>query len=292
MPKPLISVGALIDRSWDTYRAAFAEFVSISGLLLSVVLLNVLALSFYPLASTIVSGASYTPWETAGMMLFWAANTLVAPLIALFTVLAMSRLASARLQGKNMGVKAALASGKERFWGGLVTVALLAVVLMGALALAIVPGAAASLLAVRLDAAWLMLLANLVTLASMIAAAVLAVRWIVRYAFSVYAAGIEGVRGKAALHASEAATRGRFWSVLLRLAVPNVVFLSAGVLLSAVLSVVAGVAVSAAAGLNTDVYLRLLSITDSVFPAVAAMLVNPLIVIANTIVYRDLKGEG
>ena len=46
MPKPLLSVGELIDQSWDVFRSRMSELLSISGWLLVTAILFAIALAF------------------------------------------------------------------------------------------------------------------------------------------------------------------------------------------------------------------------------------------------------
>jgi hypothetical protein len=45
-------------------------------------------------------------------------------------------------------------------------------------------------------------------------------------------------------------------------------------------------------GLNLDLQLRIKTIIESVFPIIIAALINPLIINADVILYRALKGEA
>lgn len=292
MPKPLVSLGQLIDRSWELYRRHWADFLSVSGLLLTVALLNVVALSLYPFASQLFSSAPLTASQAVGVVLFWAANSLLAPALGLYTLLAMARIANARLAGKALGAKESLRDSRKLFWPAVLVSLLVALYFAAALLVGMVPALLSYLLALAITHPLVSLLGALLSLAGVLAAGALTARWAVDFAFALYALACDGARGREALRASREAVRGRFWGVLLRLVVPSLVFIAVGVLFAVVLSVVAGLAVSAAAGLNLDVYLRLVSITDSVFPALAAVLINPLVVIATVILYRDLKGEA
>ena len=290
MPK-LVSIGEIIDRSWESYRSSFVDFMSVSGWMLVVALLDVIALAFYPTATKLVSGAPLTALEGAGTALFWIANAVVAPVLGVWTFLAMARLADAKLSGRRLDVKTALRDAWKSFWGAALVSVLVFLVMLGALAIGIVPGMILTVIATATKLGALTALANVLLVAGVVVAAVLTVRWAVAYAFSTYAFAIDGARAKAALTASRSLVTGRFWPVLVRILIPNAVFIVVGIVVGAVLAVVAGMAVSAAAGLNADVQVRLVTITHSIFPAVAAVLVNPAIVLANVIVYRSLKGQ-
>ena len=82
---------------------------------------------------------------------------------------------------------------------------------------------------------------------------------------------------------------GRFWGVLIRLAIPKIVFVLVGVLLMALLQFVYSGVSNAFAGLSLDVQLRIGTVFGSVLSTVVAAFLNPLIVAADLMLYQSLK---
>jgi len=57
---PLISVGQLIDHSWEHFRKHFVEVMSISCLLFIPTIFGIISLAIYPNASTLLSERALT----------------------------------------------------------------------------------------------------------------------------------------------------------------------------------------------------------------------------------------
>jgi len=284
-----LSLGTIIDHAWETYHKRFAELMSISGWLLLVAILEVTSLLLYPYVTQLAATSSpYTFWESFGVVLFTITNTLIAPVIGVWVYIALVRFA--RTQDDHpISTGKALKEGWKWFlphcWIGILMVALLLVgILIGFL-----PAMIVGSLTFIWDSAFFILFLNLFAFAGIFAAFILDFRWSVHYLLAPYALLLDGVRGKAALHESRRLVIGRFWYAFARLVIPKLIFVIAGVVLMWILAFAAQLVISAMVGLNVDLYLRLQSITGGLLSLVIAVLINPLIVLADVIVYRHLK---
>ena len=89
---PLISVGQLIDHSWEHFRKHFVEVMSISCLLFIPTIFGIISLAIYPNASTLLSERALTQSETFAVAL-WLINTgLITPIVGIFVFIGLVRL--------------------------------------------------------------------------------------------------------------------------------------------------------------------------------------------------------
>jgi hypothetical protein len=286
---PLIAVGDLIDRSWEHYRKEFRDLIAVSGWILLVALMDVTALAIYPSASKIIGDSALSTQETLGVGLYAFANWMLAPIIGLWTFVALVRLVRSQLSGESNGLAAAARDGVRMFFPALLVSALVILVLFGAVAAGFAPALALTIAASYVQNNALAVLAGLSLIVGTIVAIVLGLSWSVRSYFAPYALLMDGKRGRASVSASRAMVNGRFWPVLIRLVVPKLVFIMLGILAASVVSFVYSLATGAFAGMNLDVQLRLSTISTSVLSALAAALLNPLIVTADVMLYQSMK---
>jgi len=285
----LIAVGDLIDRSWEHYRREFMDLISVSGWILLVALVNVIALAIYPSASKIIGVATLTPAESFGVGLYAFANWVLAPIVGLWVFIVLVRLVRGQLSGRSGGVREAMMDGTRYFFPTLLVSLLIFLIMAGVLAIGFGPSILLSLAASAASSNALSVLASVSLIVGTMIAIVLGFRWSVRYYFAPYALLIDDVRGTPALPASRSLAEGQFWNVLIRLVVPKLVFILLGILAMAVVAFVFSLATGVLAGLNLDVQLRLSTISTSVLSTVAAALLNPLIVTADVLLYQSLK---
>lgn len=288
MPK-LLSAGQLIDRSWEHYRAYFFDLLSISAWLLLKAIVDIIALALYPTATVLATSAALTLTEQIGTVLLLLSSVVVAPLAGVWVLGSLGRLVSAQLRTGRGDVKVAMREGTKIFLPLIFVSILMVIVLGAALLIGFGPAVLLAFIATTMKNGFLLILSNLLLIAGIFLATILSFLWTVRFSMAPYALITDNVRGKAALFKSQTLVRGRFWSVLARYALPKIFFVVVSLVLLAFVSYVAGMVVSAAAGLNLDVQLRLVSITTAVFPTIVAALVNPLLIVADLILYRNLS---
>lgn len=286
---PLLTIGELIDRSWDHYRRDFVDLMSVSGWILLAAIFNVVALALYPSASKIIGTAGLTGVESAGVVLYAFSNWIVTPIIGLWVFATLVRLVRAQLSGRRASVREAMMDGKRLFVPLFVVSALVFALMACVVLIGFGPAALLSILAAAANSSVLTIAASASMVIGVIAAIVLGFRWSVHYYFAPFALLVDDVRGKASLTASRKLVEGRFWGVLLRLGVPKIVFILLGALAMALVTFVLSLATSTLTGLNLDVQLRLATISASVLSTIVAVLLNPIIIIADLMLYQSLK---
>lgn len=290
MPK-LISIGRLIDESWEVYKAHFQDFLSISSWLLLLAILYVLSLALYPSASTLWFSNELLTSENIGVFLFVFTNYVIAPLLGLWVVIALARQARTFLQGRTITPKRAHEETKPLFIPTLIVSLMVSFLLVVAILIGLGPSILLAGIGTLVNSITLVGIGNMLIIVGLLVAIVLLFKWMVEYYLSPIATIVDGIFGKKALIQSRQLTRGRFWSVFLRLLIPKLVFIIFGVFLMLIIAYVMEIFLDVVSGLNLDLELRIKTIVESVFPIVIAALINPLIIIADVMLYRALKGE-
>jgi len=290
MPK-LISIGRIIDESWELYRARFSEFMSVASWLLLLAILYILSLALYPSASTLWFSNDLSVSENIGILLFVFTNYIVAPLLGLWVLIALSRLTRGYLQGKSISIKRSHEETKPLFFPTLVVSLMVAFLLVIAILIGFGPSIVLASLGALFNNVTLVEIGDILLLVGIFVALVLSFKWMVEYYFSPIATIIDGVQGKKALIQSRKLIQGRFWGTFLRLVVPKLVFIIFGIFLMLIVAYVTEILLDAASGFNLDLQLRIKTIVESTFPILIAVLINPLIINADILLYRALKGE-
>ena len=110
----LITIGELIDRSWEHYHKEFASLMSVSGWILIVAAFNVATLALYPAASRLMAvNATLTKPEAVGVAMYAFSNWILAPLLGIVIFIALIRLIRGQLSGKKGSMRAIVADTKR-----------------------------------------------------------------------------------------------------------------------------------------------------------------------------------
>ena len=267
---PILTIGELIDRSWEHYRREFVDLMSVSGWILVVAIVNIIALAAYPSASTLLGDTALTSMEAFGVGLYAFANWILAPLIGLWVFIVLVRLVRSQLSGRRGAVREAMADGTHLFFPTMLVSALVLLIMAGTVVIAFGPSALLSLAGTVMGTEILFVLASVALIIGVITAILLGFRWSVRYYFAPFALLIDDIRGRSTLPASRAITEGRFLEVLLRLVVPKLVFILLGIMATAVVIFIFSLATGIVSGLNFDVQLRLSTISTTVLSSAKA----------------------
>ncbi len=280
----LIGIGALIDRSWDHYRAHLPMLLKITAWMLIVAAINVVAILLYPLRTGeigVLTGA-----EQFGEILLLLNNTVVAIVIGTWVVNALIEAIRTQMNGERATLPAITKTAKRLFWPQLwvrIMVSIVYVVALlapfGVFWLATNVGSAAL-------PSWLLFFLLFLSLLLFLIPIALAVI----LAFPSFAVVIDGKRGWAAIKESAARVRGRFWAVTARLLIPKLLyfglFFVAQFLLVLLIRVIAFGLLSSEDSLMA-VRVEWLALATSY--AVLFIFLNPILFITDTLVYLGLK---
>ena len=290
MPR-LISVSELIDRSWEQYRAAFADCLSITAWLLVPGLLLVIALLFYPTADTLLLGSNFSRLQNTGVILYLITHSLLLPLVALWAYAALVRLGNAiSLRGKGEPRK-----HMREAWNLFpfvlgATVLYSLIVILGYVG-PLIPGFGLSILTTgRYDATWMVFLRNALVVIGVFTSAVLAVRWFGLFQFGPVAVASGDVPARGSLGMSAKLVRGRFWNVMFRAIVPKVLFFMLGTIALWIASSLINIGVSLSAIHAPFVALRIGTLAFSLISWIGIpIFLTPLLAFVDVNLYRSLK---
>ncbi len=291
MPSPIISIGRLIDETWDIYKLRFNELMSLSSWLLLLAILFSLSLSLYPSASTLWLSNELSWSEYVGVILFAITNYFIAPLLGIWVLIALSRLVHMHIKGKPCNVKKAVAEVMPRFFPTIIVSVMVGLLLIVTLVIGFGPTLILATLGTLLQSPTLIIVGNIVLAIGVFVSFCLAFKWMIQYMLAPYTTIIDGLTDKKALSATQQLVKGRFWGVVLRLAIPKMVFLFIGIVLMGIVTYATSFLLSVVSGLNMDLQLRLTTLIEWVIPVVIAVLINPLLIIADLLLYTSLKGE-
>jgi hypothetical protein len=287
--KSLISVGQLIDQSWEVFRGRTIELLSVSGWILITAILHVIALSFYPSATKLVLGGNLSTIEFTGVVLFAINTFIVSPIITFWVYTSLTRMTRAYLSRINTNHSIAMKEGRCVFIPAAVTTFMIFLMLILAMVIGFAPPAIIAGIGAWLSISSLVVIGNLLLIFGILLALYLSVQWMVYYFFAPIATINDGKRGRQALEASRRLIAGNFWGVLMRIVVPKLVFLSFGVFIMAIISYISLFFIEASGGLNLDLQLRLITMTNTIIPIVIVVLINPFFIISDVLLYQSLK---
>lgn len=289
MPK-LISIGELIDETWEMFRSRFVEFLSISGWLILTAILYAIALGFYPAASKLQLGTALSGTETFGVILFSLTTFVVTPIVSFWIYTSITRAIGMHMANKKIDPKKAMREGKTVFLPALLTSLMVVLTVLLAIVIGFGPPVVLATLGSLTDISLFVVLANILLLLGIFASLFLSIKWTVYYLLSPLFTILDGVKGKAALEASRKLIEGRFWSVLGRVTVPKLVFVIFGAFAMYVISYVAAIIIDFSSGISLDIQLRIATMLQTIIPIVIAALINPLILISDVLLLRSLQG--
>ncbi|MBI4435744.1 hypothetical protein HY630_03665 [Candidatus Uhrbacteria bacterium] len=289
MPKPLLSVGELIDQSWDVFRSRMSELLSISGWVLATAILFAIALAFYPTASKLSLGADLTGLETVGVLLFSFTSLVVTPILSFWIYIALTKAVGAHFDHKTVNPKAIMHNVRTLFFPTLLTSVMVILVVLLAIVIGLAPAAVLATLGVLTVFGPFIIIANLLLIAGLFFAVFLSIKWVVYYFMAPYLTMLDGTPAKLALATSRQLIAGRFWAVLIRVVVPKLVFVIFGVFAMSIIAYVVSILIDFSAGLNVDIQLRISTMTTTIVPILIAVLINPLVIISDILLLRSLR---
>ena len=286
----MISIGQIIDQSWHIYKNNFGPFISVAGWLLISAAINVVALSLHAPASSLLTERALTTSENIGAVLLLLNNFIITPLIGIWVVAVLVRLIKAVSDKKRSTLKMITKEGTKLFWP-LVIVSLLYSLVLFATLLFLVPGffflfAGAG---ISLVGGTISMIGTLLLIIGIVLATIFIFIWGVRFFLSSFALLVDNFRGRDALRESYRLVQGRFWEVFFRLLIPKLLFLLLFGIILYVFINIGNVFAAGVSGLNIDLHVRLNTIVTSSLIAIITILVNPLIYIADYLIYKDLR---
>ncbi|MCX6715263.1 MAG: hypothetical protein NTX72_05640 [Candidatus Uhrbacteria bacterium] len=290
--KPLISIGDLIDQSWNKYRSSLPFFLQLSGWLILIAILNAVATLLYPNAGAIAYHTNFSFNEVTGVILYGFTNIILSPLLGFWVFVSLAIGAKSVLRGEQMSITSVMRETKRRYFPALAVTALVGLTLLLAQVITLGPSLLLGAVGFWMQNAWILGVANGLLIIGLIVSVILTSKWTLYYMMAPYAAILDRAKNKEALKKSRTLTEGKFWSVLARIVLPKLVFVLFGALIILLINLVLNTFIINATGLNLDVQQRIGELTASILPMLLAIFLNPLIFLSDVLLYQSLTEQS
>ena len=286
----LLSVGDLIDQSWNLYRAQFRAFMKLSGWMLIIAVLNIIALFLYPTAGALTYHSTLTTPELCGVILYAITDFLISPLLGLWIFISVTQAANAAASGQQIQPTSIFRGTKNRYFSALVVVVLVTCMIILAQLITLGPGILFELIGGWMQNAVVLAAAAILMIVGAFISCILTTKWILHFYMASYANVIDGAQKMDALTRSKNLIQGRFWNVLVRVVLPKFVFILFSIFFITFISLSIQIFLNGSSLLGTDLANRMSNLNDTVLPLLAAILINPLIILSDVILYKHLNG--
>lgn len=283
----LISIGEIIDRSWQHYTKNFVELVSVSAWILIVAVLNILSLWLYPQFTT-AAPHTLSVMEIIGVIVYLVTFLIVAPILSLWISNTLIKTIDREYNDKPAVLKLTAKEGWRAFFPRVLVGLQVLVVLIASLLFS-VPGVLVSAIAGGMHVPVLILFGSLLLLVGTILTSIFGLKWIIELSFAPYALLIDDQHGRDALRRSRSLVAGRWWATLWRVTIPQVVFFFGMLTLEVILVLILNVIVANIAGFNSSLATRLFTMGQNSVFVILMSLATPLLLTANYLVYQSLK---
>ncbi|HAL49851.1 MAG: hypothetical protein UU40_C0004G0031 [Candidatus Uhrbacteria bacterium GW2011_GWD2_41_121] len=225
----LISLGEVIDKSWDHYIDHFKQLMVISLWALIIPILMIVRILLAPdgelptLAAILESGGDILSWS--GVIFGTLVSLIAVPVITIWIYINLVKAVEGQSKNKTLDLKALRAFSWRNFFS-YIWVGLIKAVVTALPVLALIPGVIAIYFNISTDGGVFFGVAStLLMLAGVIIAFVLMVMFSIQLGFAGFERLLGDKRGFKAISGSRALIEGRFWQTLFRVIVAKFVFL-------------------------------------------------------------------
>lgn len=284
----LISIGQIIDQTWDHYHKNWRELISITAWLLLPAIVGVVASTMYPSATTMLAANNLSFIESSAVVVWFVNNSILTPIIGLLIFLMTIKMIHNQMEKSQVNFLSLAKSGWKLFLP-IVFVNLLVFLVLAAFWLLAIPGILFYIIGALTNISLINGLGTILMIAGVIAAAILSTEWLVYLIYSSMALAIENLHGKSALKRSKELIHGRFWPVLFRYIVPKLVFFLILVAAEWLVSYIIEVTIMSISGFNADLAAKLTYICITLSITIGAIIINPLITISDYLLFNSLR---
>ncbi len=277
-------IGALIDASWDHYRAQFGDLIRISAWFLIFVLLHIIAVSFYPIGADELNRKLFGS-EIFGVVLFLLNTLVIFPAISIWMVTSLIRSIDNHEKGKKTSMHKVSGEAWKLFFPQL-----LVRIIGGALytAAAVMPVAILYLISRGLGGI-LPFGASIALMFLALALFIVPLALLVYMAFVYYEFVLAKKRGWNAVKEGILRVKGHFWPVTLRLVTTKALYFLVLYLVQYLLIIVIGIAVLALTPADNELLaMRIDWMLLPVSYVILLIFINPLIFVTDYKIYREL----
>jgi hypothetical protein len=287
----LISIGQILDQTWDHYRTHFKTLMHVTLWFFLATILIIAGSFLAPFGASpeiLAEGVELSSSQMLGLVVMGVSGAIVAPVIGMWIFMTLIPLIRMQRNNKKINLHALGKESWKKFFSYLWIVILKTIATILPILL-IVPGMILLFTGATQTNASYSSVGIFLTFIGILAALVLII-WIgTLLHFSEYRFLVDGTKGIKALKESKALAKGRFWNVLFRIILPKLVFAIAVVAVHFVLAI--SLALIATQFLASDplTYVRVSGVLDQLISAGVAAVSTPLFVIADVLIYQSLR---
>ncbi|MBU4315315.1 hypothetical protein KJ673_02820 [Patescibacteria group bacterium] len=288
----LISIGQIIDKTTDHYIAHFKQLMLISLWALIIPLLVIIRIFWIPdgelvsLALAIENGASFISW--LGIIFGTLVALIVIPALTIWIYINLIKATDAQSKNKTIPLKTLRDYGWKNFFS-YIWVAFLKTIITVLPVLAIIPGLILIGLNIYTDGGAVFGgLSIIITFIGLVIAAIFSTMLTIELEFVAFARLLGEKKGMSAISGSRGLVKERFWSTLIRILVPKLIFGIIMVIILAVLGFADAFAGAALLALLKDFGSVIEMIIYTFLVSGVSILMTPLFIIPDYYLYDSL----
>lgn len=285
----LISIGKIIDITWDHYVNHFKTLMRITLWLFLISLISILSTIISPMdAAQLIQNGEFSP---LAIFLLLLQVVVAVSGIVIGSWIFLTMLQAVLWQDKKK--QGTLKNANRRSWKLLLSYIWI-MILKGIAAIVpllfLAPGVILLIYnTIGPQIPWLSAAGILLTFIGLVLAFI-GVIWVgVVFNFSEYLLVFEDTRGVKALKGAKKLVAGRFWATLWRIILPKLVFVIPVIFIQFVLVVFLALLTPSFSGVGPDAFVRISQIADNLISTGIAVLSTPLFIIADYYVYDSLR---
>jgi len=290
MPGQLISVGQIIDKSWEHYTKHFQSLMKVSLWLLAGTLLIIIGSALSPIGepTELLASGGLSGAETFGVLLTLISSSVLTPILLIWVVLGLILLIENQAVGKKMNSKTATQGATKKFLPYLWVSVMKTVVILLPFLL-VIPGGILLAVSTLEGSSYGGGLGGLLLIIGLPLAIALALMLTIQFAFIGYELTLNHKHGRSALAASRALVKGRWWATLWRYLIPRMVFgfFATLVLLVAIAAVTILLTSITNAGIESSA--RIAEVFINIAASAVTILILPIITIADYYLFDSLR---
>ncbi len=286
----LISVGQIIDRSWEHYTKHFKAIMSVALWYFLVAFLLMIGAILSPTNNgLLVQGGSFTVLEALGLSITVLTSLIVTPLVGIWIFMTLAKIVDAQENNKPFDQKEI----NKNTWSKMISyivMGLLRGLAVFAPVLIILPGLALLLINIFTDGgAVLGSFGLILTFLGTLTAIAGCFFVVMKLSFSGFELVLNGKSSIESIKSSMNLVKGRFWPTALRLVLPKLVYSIPIIILHLGSIAVLNVGLASFSTVNNEVIFKIANISGSLITMIITALAVPIILISDYLVYESLR---
>lgn len=286
----LISVGQIIDHSWEFYTKHFKVLMSVALWYFLIALLLMIGAILSPANNgLLMQGGSFTVLEALGLSITVLASLIATPLVGIWISMTLMQVVDAERKDKTVNQKAVY----KQTWSKMVSY-----ILMGFLRglaiflplLFILPGLTMLIVNILADGGMILgALGLILTFLGTVSAIAGCFYLAMNLSFSGFELMLNGQRVVHSLKSSMELVKGRFWQTAIRLILPKLVYSIPIAVFQIGAIALLNIGLASLSTINDDVIFKIADISGSLITMGITALAAPIILISDYLVYESLR---